>query len=55
LGGGCGVDSVDFAIFASYWLNDCTADPCGLAYLDGTGGVDKADLAIFVENWLCGK
>ena len=55
LGGNCGVDLVDFAIFASYWLNDCTTDSCGEANLDDTGNVDTADLKIFAENWLCGK
>ena len=55
LGGGCGVDFIDFAIFASYWLNDCTVDLCGPVNIDGIGGVDAADLAIFAESWLCGK
>ncbi len=55
LGGSCGVDFVDFAIFASYWLNDCIVELCGPANLDGIDGVDAADLAIFAESWLCGK
>jgi len=55
LGGGCGVDFIDFAVFASYWLNDCTVDFCGSANLDGIGEVDTADLSIFAESWLCGK
>jgi hypothetical protein len=56
LGGECGVDFVDFAIFASYWFNDCTTpDSCGSANLDGIGGIDWADLRIFVDSWLWGK
>ncbi|MBN1787483.1 MAG: hypothetical protein JW806_03725 [Sedimentisphaerales bacterium] len=54
LDGKCGIDFLDFAVFASYWRNDCSID-CGPANLDGLGGVDTADLAIFAENWLCGK
>ncbi len=49
-----GVDLVDFAVFASYWGNDCAID-CGPANLDGIGGIDIADLAIFMETWLWGK
>lgn len=55
LGGNCGVDLVDFEIFASYWLSDCTTTPCGPANLNATGGVDTDDLAILVQSWLCGK
>jgi hypothetical protein len=55
LDGSCGVDFVDFAIFAFYWLNDCTIEACGPANLDGLDGVDWADLAIFVDSWLWGK
>ncbi len=51
---GDGVDFTDFAIFASYWGNDCDID-CGLANLDNIGGIDAADLARFVETWLWGK
>jgi len=52
-----GVDFVDFAVFASYWLNDCAAEPqsCGPANLNNIGDVDWADLGIFVESWLWGK
>jgi len=49
-----GVNLKDFAIFASYWKNDCAVD-CGPANLDGIGGVDVADLAIFCETWLWGQ
>jgi hypothetical protein len=56
LGGSCGVDFVDFAIFASYWLNDCTVESCGAANLDDSDNIiGWADLKIFAENWLCGK
>jgi hypothetical protein len=50
-----GVDSIDFAIFALYWANDCTVESCGPANLDGIDGVDWADLKIFVDTWLWGK
>jgi hypothetical protein len=54
-GGTCGVDFFDFAIFASYWLNDCTID-CGPANLDDSDNlVDLSDLKLFSENWLCGR
>ena len=50
------VDFFDFAIFASYWLNDCIEpDSCGQANLDGTNGIDFSDLAVFVDTWLWGK
>lgn len=56
LGGGCGVDFIDFAIFASYWLNDCTVGPCGSANLDDSNDiVNWGDLDIFVQSWLWGK
>lgn len=46
------IDSLDFAIFASYWLNDCTVDLCGQANLDDTDDiVDWSDLALFLGSW----
>ena len=56
LDGNCSVDFIDYAIFASYWLDDC-ADPelCANANLDGIGGIDWADLRILADNWLWGK
>ncbi|MHC4575478.1 MAG: hypothetical protein ACYS76_15360 [Planctomycetota bacterium] len=51
-----GVDFIDFALFASYWQNDCIApDSCGPANLDGLAPVDWPDLSIFVDSWLWGK
>ncbi|MHC4623898.1 MAG: multiheme c-type cytochrome [Planctomycetota bacterium] len=51
-----GVDFIDFAIFASYWQDDCIAPgSCGPANLDGLGPVDWPDLSIFVDKWLWGK
>jgi len=56
LGGGCGVDFVDFTIFASYWLNDCIAESCGPANLDESDEqVNWGDLDIFAGCWLWGK
>jgi hypothetical protein len=56
LGGGCGVDFVDFAIFASYWLNDCAVESCGPANLDESDEqVNWSDLDIFAGCWLWGK
>jgi hypothetical protein len=56
LDGSGGVDFLDFAIFASYWGNDCIAtDSCGHANLDGVHGIDYSDLALFVDVWLWGK
>jgi hypothetical protein len=55
LGGSCGVDFIDFALFARYWLNDCTVDICGQANLNGNGAVNAEDLSIFAQSWLCGK
>ena len=56
LDGNGGVDFFDFAIFSSYFGNDCV-DPhsCGNANLDGINGIDISDLAIFVDAWLWGK
>jgi hypothetical protein len=54
-GGECGVDFTDFAIFASYWLNDCSVTPCGPANLDNSNNaIDLSDLQIFTEYWLYG-
>ena len=50
-----GVDFFDYAIFASYWGNDCSIEPRGSANLDGINGIDNADLDIFVDKWLWGK
>ena len=53
--GSCGVDFGDYAVFASYWLNDCTVGPCGPANLDTSDNiVGWTDLKVFAENWLCG-
>jgi len=50
------VDFVDFAIFASYWPNDCVEPgSCGSANLDGINGIDWLDIAVFAETWLWGK
>ncbi|NIP23903.1 MAG: hypothetical protein GWN67_06915 [Phycisphaerae bacterium] len=56
LNGNGSVDSLDLAIFASYYGNDCVEPhSCGSANLDGINGVDASDLAIFVDFWLWGK
>ena len=56
LDGGCDVDFIDFAIFASYWLNDCNIEDCGLANLDDSDNtINWLDLAVFVKDWLWGK
>jgi hypothetical protein len=45
------VEFVDFATFASHWLdNNC--GKCGGADLTGDGIVDTNDLAELAENWL---
>jgi hypothetical protein len=50
----CDVDFIDYAMFASEWLNfDCGA--CNGADLNSDGTVDLFDLKIFAENWLAGK
>ena len=48
------VDFIDFAKFASHWLEtDCVyPDLCGDADFDWNSKVDLADLATFAENWL---
>ena len=55
LDGSGGVDFGDFALFAPYWSNDCSIEPCGSANLDGENGIDFADLAVFADVWLWGK
>jgi len=50
-----GVDFFDYAIFASYWGNDCAIEPCGAANLDGINGINFSDLALFADVWLWGK
>ncbi|MFA5251225.1 MAG: hypothetical protein WC454_01395 [Phycisphaerae bacterium] len=44
----------DFAIFASYWMNDICSDPdwCQGSDSDCNGKVDFVDLFDFVEYWL---
>jgi len=51
---GDGVDFIDFAFFASRWLEiDCdTTNNCGGADLDFSTDIDLPDLQIFTENWL---
>ena len=51
------VDFVDYAVFASHWMNqDCNyPDWCGGSDLDYSGVVDFNDLAIFTDNWLWEK
>jgi len=56
LSGDCVVDFIDFSIFASYWLNDCSIQPCGQANLDNSNNViDWSDLALLADDWLLGK
>ncbi|MHC4068761.1 MAG: hypothetical protein ACYSR8_04175, partial [Planctomycetota bacterium] len=56
LSGNNEVDFIDYAIFASYWLNDCTSEDCGQANLDdGDQVINELDLRVFVESWLWGK
>lgn len=55
----CGVDFVDFTLFAYYWLTEeqCTEpDWCGGAdFADSrNGSVDANDLKVFTDNWLTG-
>jgi hypothetical protein len=53
LSGDCEVDFIDFTIFASYWLNDCTVEPCGAANLDNSDNIiDWSDLAVLASDWL---
>ena len=51
---GC-VDLADFAILASYWMNEDVCPPpdwCGGADFDMSGTIDMLDLAYFARNWL---
>jgi cyclophilin family peptidyl-prolyl cis-trans isomerase len=43
----------DFALFASYWLDDCSSENgfCNGADMDYSGGVDIADLGLFWSHW----
>jgi hypothetical protein len=52
----CGVDSNDFALFASHWLQtDCVRpDNCQGADLDRDGAVELADITLLAEHWLEG-
>jgi hypothetical protein len=52
-----GVDFIDFALFASHWLDDmCNAANyfCEGTDFDHSGSVDFTDLEIFADNWLKG-
>lgn len=50
----CGVDLIDFAILANYWLdNEILLDIYPAPAGDGI--INAEDLAIFCENWLFGK
>jgi len=52
-----GVDFIDFAFFASHWLDDmCNAVNyfCAGTDFDNSGTVDFIDLEIFADNWLRG-
>jgi hypothetical protein len=49
-----GVDFLDFAFFAGYWLNsDCAIlNDCDRTDFDLSGSVDTNDLNIFTSHWL---
>ncbi|MGD0784547.1 MAG: GLUG motif-containing protein [Sedimentisphaerales bacterium] len=49
------VNFVDYAVFASHWMEDC-GEPnwCDETDFDHSGRVDMFDLAIFVGHWLEG-
>ena len=51
-----GVNGLDFAYFASWWMEgDCDSkDDCGGADLDISGVVDRLDLKILCDWWLGG-
>jgi len=54
----CGVDFVDYALFAGRWLagQECgEPDWCGGADVTQNGAVDVFDLSDFVQQWLEGK
>ncbi len=58
LDGDCGVDFVDFGLFANHWLTDeqCVEPSwCGGVDLTQNGTVDIFDLKEFSEHWLEGK
>jgi hypothetical protein len=56
LSGDCGVDFIDYALFALSWMKDCSIEECGGANFDDNNTiVDNNDLSIFVNNWLWGK
>ncbi|MBN2455644.1 MAG: hypothetical protein JXB29_03760 [Sedimentisphaerales bacterium] len=49
-----GVDFIDFAFFADYWLKEgCSAvNDCSRSDIDFSGRVDESDLAEFSDCWL---
>jgi hypothetical protein len=51
-----GVDFIDFAFFASHWLDRCNVAnyACEGTDVDGSGLVDISDLEIFCDLWLEG-
>lgn len=52
-----GVDFIDFAFFASHWLDDmCNAANyfCEGTDFDNSGSVGFTDLEILADNWLKG-
>jgi len=58
LDGDCGVDFIDFGLFAQHWLTEeqCTApDWCDGTDLTQNGTVNIFDLKEFSERWLEGK
>jgi len=57
LDGNYSVDFVDYSIFASFWLNDCTVpEDCGPANIDDSDNiVDWFDLKVLIDEWLLGK
>ncbi len=57
MNGDCGVNMIDFAVFAKHWRREiCNAanNWCRGTDFDRSGRVTTADLAIFVEDWLYG-
>jgi len=49
------VNLEDFAVLASYWMNEDVCSPpdwCGGVDFDMSGTIDLLDLATFVESWL---
>jgi len=52
-----GVNFIDYAFFAEYWLQTIYGD-CGGAELTGDGNANYADFALFAEYWMltaCGE